>query len=210
MIDFILRRFRMNRATKESSTGDSCVACEGTDVELLAPQTYRCNACGHEGGDGWSAYNTTLRHASFARMSVSDRRDSAREDLLEARLLLSSGIGDLDRSHTEGTLDTFGLHGVSDSSTLGEGTAKIESMRAGVELVNEAQDHIGDALVKLYGERNSPEDVAPDSHKGHFVDLYFDNIFSDLRFLGSLNKVRTKANELSRVVDETLAREFPE
>jgi hypothetical protein len=90
-----LHRRRAARAFRSEA---HCVVCDGTDLEVLAPAVYRCNACGHEGGEGRVARAREQRSASFGGMDPAERRKSGRRDLLEARTLLLSGLGDLERT----------------------------------------------------------------------------------------------------------------
>lgn len=80
------------------STGEVCVACNSRNVTLLAPMVYRCNACGHEGGDSWAARERARRNTTFQAWNPIKRRKSARRDLMEARTLILAGLGDLERA----------------------------------------------------------------------------------------------------------------
>ncbi len=91
--------YQRRRAARAFRREAHCVVCDGTDLVLLAPAVYRCKACGHEGGEGRAARAREQRNAALRGMDPAERRESARRDLLEARTLLLSGLGDLE--HTQ-------------------------------------------------------------------------------------------------------------
>jgi hypothetical protein len=110
------------------STGELCIACNSNQVTLLAPMVYRCNACGHEGGDGIAAREEARRAAAVQRHDVALRRKSARRNLREARTLVSSALGTLEREMS------FVVPGTDDSATLLLVEAKRKVQDAELEL----------------------------------------------------------------------------
>lgn len=134
-----LHRRRVARAFRAEA---HCVACDATDLELLAPEVYRCNACGHEGGDGEAAHARARREASFRAMDPVERRKSGRRDLREVRRLLSSALGELERAR-----------GLGDSlfeDTRRTGSSELGSVMAtATGLLLEAREKARDAQVKL-------------------------------------------------------------
>src|SRR5690606_35857273 len=136
---------RFNQAMRESSTGESCIACNAKNVKLIAPAAYQCNACGYEGGDGWAAYKQAKREASFKQMSPAERRESAKQDLLEARTLLLSGIGDIERAKSLSYFDMVGITPETQLDVDGEGHEKHWALTAGIGLLLEAKQRAMDA-----------------------------------------------------------------
>lgn len=201
----LYQSWRMNRAMSEASTGESCVACDGTDVTLLGPAAYRCNACGYEGGDGLAALHRAEREAAFARMPEAARRASARGDLEEARRLLTSGLGDLDRAQRVGAMDTLGVGGTGYAGSGGEGAEKYSELNGAMGLLMEAEGLVRDAVAKLYGESSSGESRfdAP-SYVAASLDVHFDNLLSDLAFHSRVSSAQGEARQLLATVERLL------
>lgn len=200
---------KMNRAMREDSPGDRCTACDGTKVVLIAPQAYRCNACGFEGGDGWAAYKEQQRHAKFAAMDPAARRASARDDLHEARRLLTSGIGDIEHARDLSGLDMIGL---SNIEMDGEGNAKQAAITAGVGLLLEARNRARDAQAKLGVSLGTAAtaDGGGTSGLAASFDLHFDNIFTDLKVHRDIGRTLNQARGMLQAVDHVLAEQFGE
>ncbi len=72
----------------QNNDGLVCVACDSADVTELAPQTYRCNECGYEGGDGFAAWQDMKTRAAYDDWSVAQLREHAAAQLNEARSAL--------------------------------------------------------------------------------------------------------------------------
>jgi len=72
-----------------SGPGASCLVCDSTEIETLAPDAYRCLTCGHEGGDGLPAWIAGRRRAEILAMSEAQRGPLACKNLEGARNLLS-------------------------------------------------------------------------------------------------------------------------
>ena len=123
------------------STGEVCVACDARNVTLLAPMVYRCNVCGHEGGDGWAARERARRDAAYHAWSPARRRKSAKRDLLEARTLIIAGLGDIERAKSEPAGSSEGAEAL-----LSE---RDRSKASGTGLLLEAQGKARDAQAKL-------------------------------------------------------------
>jgi hypothetical protein len=66
----------------------SCLACNSTELERLAPDAYRCETCGYEGGEGLSAWIAERKRSEIAAMSPEQRSALARENLSAARNML--------------------------------------------------------------------------------------------------------------------------
>lgn len=207
MIREMLLARRMKKAASETSKGEICVACDSKDVTILAPSAYRCNMCGHEGGDGYAKYMTQLRHASFERLSPEERRAGAEYDLKEARRLLLSAVGDLDRAMISSGLDMAGIGG---GFGTGEGNEKQSAMTSALGFMMEAKNRADDAKAKmqLFLDTGMASEGAADSYAAWSADLYFDNIFTDLNFHNKIKSAKGDAQRLAAVVERVLKEEF--
>lgn len=75
--------------------GPSCLACDSTELESLAPDAYRCSSCGHEGGEGLPAWIAARKRSEIEAMSAEQRQALARKNLDTARNLLAGAhVGD--------------------------------------------------------------------------------------------------------------------
>lgn len=79
---------------KEEAAGGlgTCIACDGSDLAELAPQAYRCNTCGYEGGDGFAEYKANQAVASLEEKPEAALRELALEQLESVRLMVV-GVG---------------------------------------------------------------------------------------------------------------------
>jgi hypothetical protein len=84
----ILTWLRRTFGRSASEPDASCLACESTELEHLALDAYRCSICGHEGGEGLSAWLAARKRSEIAAMSPEARAALARENLSAARNLL--------------------------------------------------------------------------------------------------------------------------
>ena len=207
MIREIILAKKLKRAASEGSSGEVCVACDSKDVTVLAPQAYRCNLCGHEGGDGYGQYKKQLRHASFERLSPEERRKGAQTDLMEARRLLLSAIGDLRNALVSSGFDMAGLGG---GFGTGEGNEKQSAMTSAMGFMLEAQNRAEDAKakMKLYLETDMASTEEMGSYTAWSADLYFDNIFTDLNVHSKITRAQQEANRMVAVIEKTLLEEF--
>lgn len=198
---------KMAKAAAEGSSGERCIACDSTDVTVLAPAAYSCNQCSHEGGDGYAAYKRAQRNASFEALSTAERRTGARDDLIEARRLLVSAIGDLTRAaHASG----FDMAGMGGSLSEGGGGEKQSAFTSATGLLHEARNLIDDAKAKL-GKTVDAAMPAADGGDDYLVwsaDIYFDNIFTDIQFHTKIASVSADANRVLKAVENTLQVEF--
>jgi hypothetical protein len=85
----LLSWFRSMFGGSASGPDTSCLVCDSTDLETLAPDAYRCLTCGHEGGDGLPAWIAGRRRAEILAMSEAQRGPLACKNLEGARNLLS-------------------------------------------------------------------------------------------------------------------------
>lgn len=198
---------KLAKAGSEASGGEVCVACDSKNVTLLAPKAYCCNDCGHEGGDGYGAFKRAQRNASFAAMSEADRRTGARDDLLEARRVLTSAIGDLGRAAAASGFDMAGMGG---NFGEGGGGEKQSAFTSATGLLHEARNLIEDAKAKLGRtvDTSMPEADGDDDYMLWSADIYFDNIFVDIQFHTKIAKVSADAKRVLAAVEKTLLTEF--
>lgn len=73
----------------------SCVACGSVDLEVLAPDTYRCSGCAHEGGDGYPAYVAGRETERLIALPADKLRAHAIKRFESARLALVGVAGEL-------------------------------------------------------------------------------------------------------------------
>lgn len=73
-----------------------CVACGAASVVFVAPQVYRCHACGYEGGEGLAALMRLRRQAKFDALTFAEKAALAARKAREARRLLLGCQGDVD------------------------------------------------------------------------------------------------------------------
>ena len=212
LIHSLLQSFAMNRAMKEPSEGDQCVACEGRNVTLLGPAAYRCNDCGYEGGDGWAARAQAERAAAIRQMPVERRHASARQHLLEARRLLLAGVGEIERARSLSRLDIVGLSPMSYGEVMGEGHEKQDALTSGVGLLLEAKQLVQTAEVELgisLGEAARAEGGGLNGAVAAF-DLYMDNVFADALAHRNIVQTLDQARAMQSAVEMVLIREFGE
>jgi hypothetical protein len=131
------------RAARAFRAEAHCVACDGTDLEVLAPDVYACKACGYEGGEGRGAHVRERRNASFRRMDPVQRRKTGRRDLREARTLLLSGLGDLERAQS-----LVGDSLFEDKRAVGS-SERGSVLALGTGQLLEAREKVRDAEAKL-------------------------------------------------------------
>jgi len=198
---------KLAKAAAEGSSGEVCVACDSKDVTVLAEQTYRCNECGHEGGDGYADFQRQKRHAAFERLSPAERRTGARTDLDEARRLLISAIGDLNRALISSGIDMAGMGG---GFGTGEGNEKQSAMTSAMGFMLEARNRVDDAKakMKLFLDTELATDADMGGYSAWSADLYFDNIFTDLRVHAKIKQAKAEAQRMVEVVEQVLAEHF--
>jgi hypothetical protein len=80
---------RLERACPARRGQPRCLACDGTELETLGPDAYRCSSCGHEGGEGLPKWLAARKRAEIAAMSPDQRIALALRRLEAARNLLA-------------------------------------------------------------------------------------------------------------------------
>ncbi|MCA9712503.1 MAG: hypothetical protein KDK70_42130 [Myxococcales bacterium] len=134
-----LRHRRYLRLLRDTSR---CAACQGDALTMLAPDVYRCDACGYEGGEGRGARARARREASLQAMDHRQRRESALGDLREARMLASSGMAELRRARAMIGEALF------DDRRVGS-TARDHARASGTGQLLQARGKLRDAAVEL-------------------------------------------------------------
>lgn len=206
----LLLQFRMSRASREASTGECCVACNSTDVTILAPQAYRCNVCGHEGGDGYGAWQRQNRDAAIQKMPMEQRRQGARRDLLLARDALQGVAGDLAGARNMSAMDIAGIGGTAYAGTDGEGGEKQRLVTTATQGILEARNLVQDARVKLGVQMDTTlaETDRQDSYALWAADLHMDNMFTDLAYHAKIERMAQESQRMLTMIEEVLIREF--
>ena len=99
----------------------ACIACEETNLEILAADAYRCTSCGYEGGDGYAAYLAGKKREKFTGYSRAELLDKTIEGLENARLSLTAVV-DIQQDNSALSSDT-----VSDSVSTGNWTFTVSA-----------------------------------------------------------------------------------
>jgi hypothetical protein len=210
LIRDLILSWKMGNAAREHSTGDSCVACDSNDVTMLAPQAYRCNKCGHEGGDGYASWQQGRREEAIRRMPPEKRRAGARMDLVQARDQLNGVIGDLHAASTMSALDIAGFGGSSYAGTDGEGGEKQKLVTTATQGLLEARNLVDDARVKLGIDMDTS--LAETDKQGGYAlwaaDLHFDGLLVDLAYHAKIERMNQETRSMLEMVEEVLRKEF--
>lgn len=202
----IWRAFKMDNAMREVSDGQQCVACDSPNTTLVGPAAYRCQDCGYEGGDGWAALARQKREAGFAQMSPEQRRESAKRDLIEARTLLLSGVGELERAASLSRMDMVGLSPYAHAEVAGEGHEKHAAMTSGVGLLLEAKQLAQDAQAKLGISLGAAAKTCGGgtTNTAAVLDLHLDNLFTDWAVHNDIQRTIVEGQQMQAAVDAVL------
>jgi hypothetical protein len=73
-----------------------CAACDAASVLFVAPQVYRCNVCGYEGGEGMAKLMRLKHEARLDALSPAQKQQRALAEAREARRILLGCFGDVD------------------------------------------------------------------------------------------------------------------
>jgi ribosomal protein L37AE/L43A len=206
MLKFIyelVRAQRMRRSMDEPARDDACVACGNRSVQVVAPAVYRCGQCGYEGGSGLAARRTQQRREQIAGMSPEQRRMSAAQDLLEARTLLTSCLGDIASASSLAVMDLVNIS----SDPAGEGVEKSQQLTAAIGLVLEARAKVADAELKLASNIGATQgELSAGGYLEGVMDIQGDNIVADLMSMSRISAVGETARKLLADVERALAR----
>ena len=121
----------------------------------------------------------------------------AREALLDLREEIDSVIKETESASRWGIFDIF-----ADSSLVGfVKRRKIKDINSGLEIIGEklevAKKELGDVRINL-------DEEISDTTYDFFVDIIFDNIFTDLRVNREIKEIRENLFDLRERVEEIL------
>lgn len=121
----------------------------------------------------------------------------ARDALLDLREEIDSVIKETESASRWGIFDIF-----ADSSLLGfVKRGKIKDINSGLEIIREklevAKKELGDVRINL-------DEEISDTSYDFFVDVIFDNIFTDLRVNREIKEIRENLFDLRDKVEEIL------
>lgn len=121
----------------------------------------------------------------------------ARDALLDLREEIDSVIKETESASRWGIFDIF-----ADSSLLGfVKRGKIKGINSGLEIIREklevAKKELGDVRINL-------DEEISDTSYDFFVDVIFDNIFTDLRVNREIKEIRENLFDLRDKVEEIL------
>lgn len=121
----------------------------------------------------------------------------ARESLIDLKDEIDKTIKLTESASRWGIFDLF-----ADSGLVGlVKRGKIKDINSNLEIV---RDKLEVAKKELNDIRIDLEDEIPDSTYDFFVDVIFDNIFTDLRVNREIKGIRENLEDLSERVDELL------
>lgn len=187
MLELLWRMFqawRFNQAMNAPTGTNSCVACDGFDVEEFAPRVYRCVSCGYEGGPGHAEYMAARKAERLAALDEPAKRARAKRLLDDAHLLLLSGHGTFNSARVSGWIDALNLGGSGYAGTAGEGWEKQQEFVSAVGDILRAQAQMEEAASLLGVE--FPRNLEFREELGYaeaVFDRAFDNIASDMAFI---------------------------
>ena len=130
-------------------------------------------------------------------MSQEKELKEARQALLDLKNEIDKTIKLTESASRWGLFDLF-----ADSGLVGlVKRGKIKDINSNLEIV---RDKLEVAKRELNDIRIDLDEEIPDSTYDFFVDVIFDNIFTDLRVNGEIREIREKLEDLGDRVDELL------
>ena len=130
-------------------------------------------------------------------MSQEKELKEARQALLDLRNEIDKTIKITESASRWGLFDLF-----ADSGLVGlVKRGKIKDINSNLKIV---RDKLEVAKRELNDIRIDLDEEIPDSTYDFFVDVIFDNIFTDLRVNGEIKEIREKLEDLGDRVDELL------
>lgn len=130
-------------------------------------------------------------------MSQEKELKEARQALLDLKNEIDKTIKMTESASRWGLFDLF-----ADSGLVGlVKRGKIKDINSNLEIV---RDKLEVAKRELNDIRIDLDEEIPDSTYDFFVDVIFDNIFTDLRVNGEIKEIREKLEDLGDRVDELL------
>lgn len=130
-------------------------------------------------------------------MSQEKELKEARQALLDLKNEIDKTIKITESASRWGLFDLF-----ADSGLVGlVKRGKIKDINSNLKIV---RDKLEVAKRELNDIRIDLDEEIPDSTYDFFVDVIFDNIFTDLRVNGEIKEIREKLEDLGDRVDELL------
>lgn len=130
-------------------------------------------------------------------MSQEKELREARQALVDLKNEIDKTIKITESASRWGLFDLF-----ADSGLVGlVKRGKIKDINSNLEIV---RDKLEVAKRELNDIRIDLDEEIPDSTYDFFVDVIFDNIFTDLRVNGEIKEIREKLEDLGDRVDELL------
>ena len=130
-------------------------------------------------------------------MSQEKELREARESLVDLKNEIDKTIKMTESASRWGIFDLFADSGLAGLVKRG----KIKDINRNLELV---RDKLVVAKKELNDIRIDLDEEIPDSTYDFFVDIIFDNIFTDLRVNREIKEIREKLEDLGDRVDELL------
>ena len=130
-------------------------------------------------------------------MSQEKELKEARQALLDLKNEIDKTIKMTESASRWGLFDLFadsGLVGLVKRGKIKDINSNLEKVRDKLEV---AKRELNDIRIDL-------DEEIPDSTYDFFVDVIFDNIFTDLRVNGEIKEIREKLEDLGDRVDELL------
>ena len=130
-------------------------------------------------------------------MSQEKELKEARQALLDLKNEIDKTIKITESASRWGLFDLFadsGLVGLVKRGKIKDINSKLKIVRDKLEV---AKRELNDIRIDL-------DEEIPDSTYDFFVDVIFDNIFTDLRVNGEIKEIREKLEDLGDRVDELL------
>ena len=132
-------------------------------------------------------------------MSQEKELKEARQALLDLKNEIDKTIKITESASRWGLFDLF-----ADSGLVGlVKRGKIKDINSNLKIV---RDKLEVAKRELNDIRIDLDEEIPDSTYDFFVDVIFDNIFTDLRVNGEIKEIREKLEDLGDRVDELLGK----
>lgn len=130
-------------------------------------------------------------------MSQEKELKEARQALVDLKNEIDKTIKMTESASRWGLFDLF-----ADSGMVGlVKRGKIKDINSNLEII---RDKLEVAKRELNDIRIDLDEEIPDSTYDFFVDVIFDNIFTDLRVNGEIKEIREKLEDLGDRVDELL------
>lgn len=130
-------------------------------------------------------------------MSQEKELKEARQALLDLKNEIDKTIKITESASRWGLFDLFADSGIVGLVKRG----KIKDINSNLKIV---RDKLEVAKRELNDIRIDLDEEIPDSTYDFFVDVIFDNIFTDLRVNGEIKEIREKLEDLGDRVDELL------